>query len=120
MSKNFVQPGMVMQITASAPIASGEVVKVGNTLGVALVNLAAGESGSVQVCGVFTVPKVENSVIAQGEALVFKAASKSFAAGDADTAAGDVTGGSAVAFEGAGAGQTSVAVKFTGVPGTVA
>ena len=34
-------------------------------------------------------------------------------------ATGDVTGPCAVAFEAAGNGVTTLAVKFTGVPGTV-
>lgn len=120
MSKNFLQPGMVYQVTAVDDIASGDVVAIGSTLGVALSNIPAGTTGSVHTCGVFVVPKVANAVIAQGDPVVFKANSKSFAAKSAQTATGDITGGSAVAFEAAPAGATTVAIRFTGVPGVVA
>lgn len=119
MSTNFQQPGMVYDYTAPANVASGEVVKIGSTLGVALSPITSGSVGSVYTCGVFVVPKVSAAVIAQGDPVVFKNATKSFDAKGATTAAGDVTGASAVAFEAAGAGVTSIAIRFTGVPGTV-
>ena len=70
--------------------------------------------------GVFTVPKVSGAVIANGETLTWDASAAAFDDNAATPATGDVTGPSACAFEAAGSGVTSLAVKFTGVPGTVA
>jgi predicted RecA/RadA family phage recombinase len=95
------------------------VVKIGQILGVALVDIAAGASGSVQIRGVFTVPKVSGAVIAQGESLMWDVSAGAFDDKAAVPATGDVTGPPAVAFESAGNGVTSFDVLFTGVPGTV-
>jgi hypothetical protein len=69
------------------------------------------------------VPKVSGAVIAQGESLTWDVSAGSGAGAFDDNAAtpasGDVTGAAAFAFEAAGAGVTSLAVFFTGVPGTV-
>jgi predicted RecA/RadA family phage recombinase len=122
MASNFEQPGKVIQYTngTGSGIAAGSVVKMGNILGVALVAIAAGATGSVQIDGVFTVPKVSGAVIAQGESLTWDVSVGAFDDNLAVAASGDVTGAAAVAFEGAGNGVATLAVKFTGVPGTVA
>lgn len=120
MSSNYQQPGEVIDYTnAGTAIAAGDVVRIGKILGVALVDIANGATGSVQISGVFTVPKVSAAVIAQGENLTWDASAAAFDDNAATPATGDVTGAPAVAFEAAGAGVTSMAVKFTGVPGTV-
>lgn len=120
MASNFVQPGMVIQFTnAGSAISAGDVVVVGKVLGVALVDIANGATGSVQIEGVFTVPKVSGAVIAQGENLTWDVSAVSFDDNLATPATGDVTGAPAIAFEAAGNGVTSFDVKFTGVPGTV-
>lgn len=120
MANNFVQPGRVLDYVnnGSAAIASGQPVVVGAVIGVALAAIPVGATGTVQVEGVFILPKKTGTAVGQGTALVFKAASKDFTVGA--TAAGDVSGASAFAFEAAAAGDTTVAVKLTGVPGTVA
>jgi predicted RecA/RadA family phage recombinase len=123
MAANFQQPGRVIMHTAGATITSGQVVKMGNILGVALANIANGATGPVAVEGVFTVPKVSGAVIAQGESLVWDVSANANAGAFDDNlatpATGDVSGPPAVAFEAAGNGVTSFAVRFTGVPGTV-
>jgi predicted RecA/RadA family phage recombinase len=121
MAKNFVQPGKVIDYTnaTAAAISSGDVVKVGQILGVALGDIAIGESGSVQIDGVFTVPKVSAAVIAQGESLTWDVSAGAFDDNAATPATGDVTGPAAVAFEAAGNTITEIDVRFTGVPGTV-
>ena len=73
-----------------------------------------------KITGVFRVPKVSGAVIAQGERLVWDASAAAFDDSLATPATGDVSGEAAVAFEAAGNGVTSIAVRFTGVPGTVA
>lgn len=124
MSKNFNQRGAVMQLTAAAAIASGQVVKIGNMLGVAQSALAIGETGSINLTGVYTVPKVSGAVIGKGETLTWDVSANSGAGAFDDNAAtpatGDVTGAAAVAWEAAGNGATTMQVLFTGVPGTVA
>jgi predicted RecA/RadA family phage recombinase len=121
MTTNHVQPGKVLDYTnnTGSAISSGDVVKVGQILGVALVDIAVGESGSVQIEGVFTVPKVTAAVIAQGESLTWDVSAGKFDDNAATPATGDVTGAAAVAFEAAGNTATELDVKFTGVPGTV-
>ncbi len=122
MANNFQQPGDVITWTngTGAAVVSGQVVRIGNILGVALVDIASTASGSVALSGVFTVPKVSGAVIAQGESLTWDASAAAFDDNAATPATGDVTGPPAVAFQAAGNGVTSMAVKFTGVPGTVA
>ena len=121
MAKNFQQPGDVITWTngTGSAVVSGQVVRVGNILGVALGDIASTASGSVALSGVFTVPKVSAAVIAQGESLTWDASAAAFDDNAAAPATGDVTGPPAVAFQAAGNGVTSMAVKFTGVPGTV-
>lgn len=120
MAKNYVQPGNVIPFTAAADTDSGQVVRVGQLLGVSLDDVASGAVGEAQITGVFTVPKVSAAVIAAGESLVWDASAAAFDDNAATPATGDVSGAAAVAFEAAGAGVTSIAVRFTGVPGTVA
>ena len=119
MAKNFKQPGKVFDYLAGATITSGSVVKMGNTLGVALKDIANGETGPVQVEGVFEVPKVSGAVIAMGESLTWDVSAGKFDDNAATPATGDVTGAAAVAFESKGASTDTILVRFTGVPGTV-
>ena len=121
MASNFKQPGDVIPWVNGSGVAkvSGQVVVVGKVLGVCLVDIANGATGSVALDGVFSVPKVSAAVIAQGENLTWDASAAAFDDNAATPATGDVTGPPAVAFEAAGSGVTSLLVKFTGVPGTV-
>lgn len=122
MARNYVQPGNVIDYVASADKVAGQVVVMGNTLGVCLVDIANGKTGSVAIEGVFQVPKVSAAVIAQGESLVWDVSANSGAGAFDDNAAtpatGDISGPAAIAWEAAGNGATTLKVKFTGVPGT--
>lgn len=122
MAKNFVQEGDIINWTngTGAAVASGDVVAVGQLLGVALVAIAIGAAGSVALEGVFTVPKVSGAVITVGESLVWDVSVGKFDDNLAVPAAGDISGAAAVAFESAGNGVTTLKVRFTGVPGTKA
>lgn len=119
MANNHIQPGKVLDYTNTTgnPIASGAVVAVGTTLGVALSNIAPGATGSVAVDGVFAVPKVVGTAIGQGAAVVFKATTQAFTVGAAE--AGDISGACALAFAAAPADAAVVHVKFTGCPGSI-
>jgi predicted RecA/RadA family phage recombinase len=116
---NYQQKGEVITITAGATYTSGQVIALGNMLGVAAGDIANGAVGEVALKGVFTVPKVAGAVIAQGQTLTWDASAAAFDDNAAVPAAGDITGAACFAFEAAGAGPTSLAVCFTGTPGTL-
>lgn len=117
--KNFIQDGHAMTHVAAADLVSGQVVRIGNLLCIAAGDIATGATGEMATEGVFTVPKVSAAVIAQGETLTWDASAAAFDDNLATPATGDVTGPAAVAWESAGNGTTTLAVFFTGVPGTV-
>lgn len=121
MATNFVSEGNTIQWTngTGSAVTAGSVVKLGNTLGVALVDIASTASGAVALEGVFTVPKVSAAVIAQGESLTWDVSVGKFDDNAATPASGDVTGAAALAWESAAATTTTLKVKFTGAPGTV-
>jgi predicted RecA/RadA family phage recombinase len=112
MTSRYVQPGQVLQHTAAAAIASGDVVQIGKLTGVALANIAIGQTGSVQIEGVFSVPKKSGDAFAQGDFVLFDAVAKNFKIGNG--------GPGCVAFAPALAAATECLVKFTGVPGEAA
>lgn len=116
--KNYVQDGKVITITAGAAYVSGQVVALGNVLGIATEAIANGAVGEVCLEGVHTVPKVSGAVIAQGETLTWDVSAAAFDDNAAVPASGDITGAACFAFEAAGNGVTSLQVCFTGVPGT--
>lgn len=120
MATNYKQPGDVIPHTLTATVAANAVVKVGHTLGIALEGGDSGDVIQVAISGVFTCPKVSGAVIAAGERLVWDVSAGAFDDSAATPATGDVSGQSVLAFESAGNGVTTLAVKFTGVPGTVA
>lgn len=119
MAGNYSQPGKVMPFVAAANVVSGQVVRIGQLLGVALADVLSGATGNAAVEGVFSVPKVSAAVIANGESLTWDASAAAFDDNLATPATGDVTGPPAVAWGAAGNGVTTMYVKFTGVPGTV-
>lgn len=118
MANNFVQPGKVIEFIAAADKSSGDVVVIGQIIGVALADVASGAQGQAAIDGVYTLPKVSAAVIAAGESLVWDVSAGAFDDNAATPATGDISGAAAVAFEAAGSGVTSLAVKLTGVPGT--
>lgn len=124
MSTNFKQDGDVIQHASVGGVAAGRVVKIGNLLGVSLLDIPANGTGPIKLTGVFAVPKVSGAVITAGESLTWDVSAGSgagaFDDNAATAAAGDVTGAAAVAWEDAASGVTTMLVKFTGVPGTVA
>lgn len=122
MATNLVQPGKVIIWTngTGSAVSAGDVVVVGNILGVCLVDIASTAAGAVSIDGVYDVPKVSAAVIAQGESLTWDVSAGEFDDNAATPATGDVTGPPAVAYEAGVDTQTVIAVKFTGVPGTVA
>lgn len=119
MAQNYDSDGDVIPYTntTGAPIASGQVIAIGHVLGIALVAIAIGATGSVSVSGVWTVPKVPAAVFVQGEKLIWDASAGAFDDSAATPAAGDITGG-AIAWAAGAAGQATALVKLT--PGNTA
>jgi len=95
MAKNFVRDGDIITYSnTGAAIASGDVVVIGNLLGVALVDIAATTgTGAVAIEGVYSLPKVSAAVIAQGETVVYKAGSGNIDDNLAALVAGDLSVG---------------------------
>ena len=118
MATNFVQDSDVIQWTATANVVSGQMVKVGpSLLGVALVDIASGSTGSVALAGVFSgITKVSGAVFSQGEKLLWDVSADTGKGAFDDSAAvgasGDVMGG-AIAWAAGTDGQTTCTVMLT-------
>jgi len=94
--------GEVIVITAGATIASGEVVKVGDLIGVAVVGGASGDSVALNLEGVYEVPKKSADAIAQGVACYWDDSNKQITT----TASSHTFAG--YAFAAAGSGVTTI------------
>lgn len=64
---NHVQPGQILTIPAPAAIVSGQLVNVGQIVGVAAGDAASGDPLDLAVEGVFRLPKVSALAIAVGD-----------------------------------------------------
>lgn len=120
MAKNFVQSGKTRTWTngTGGNVSAGSVVVVGQQLGIALVDIPAGESGEVAFEGSYVVPKVEDAVIKHGEMVIWDASASAFDDNQATPQTGDVSG-AAVAAEDAGAGVTEMTIQLANRIGTV-
>lgn len=106
MASNYVQTGEIIQytnetgstITADTPIAIGDMV------GVALLDIADDETGSVGLSGVWELPK-EAEIIAQGAKVYLNSSGKITATSTANTFAG-------IMFEAAASGDATCYVKL--------
>lgn len=115
MTVKFVQVGNVVDYTAGADISSGDLVVMGHTVGVALTDIANGDTGAVAIEGVFEgVPKVSAAVFAVGEKLILdvSATPDAFDDSSATPATGDITG-AAIAMVSGSNGETTCTVKLT-------
>ena len=106
MTTKFVQPGEVIHYTAGANIASGQVVLMGARIGVALKAIANGETGPMQVTGVFNIAKLSTDNMAQGALLYWDNTNSRLTT----TASGNTLAGFAAAA--AAATTTSVNIKI--------
>lgn len=114
MATNFREEGEVKDWTndSGAAVVSGQVVKMANTLGIAIVDIATSAVGAVRVCGVWTVPKVTTTVWTVGAKLLWDVSAAKFDVGTATPAAGDVLG-AAVAWKAGANGETTGEVLLT-------
>lgn len=116
MAANFIRKGSTVEWTnGGSAVSSGDVVTVGDLLGVAAVDIAGGETGTVHIDGVFEVTCDSADVITQGMKLDWDASASKFVDAIGTAASGDLEDG-CVAVTAAGASVTSVEVLLT--PGT--
>lgn len=122
MATNYVNEGCVITYSnTGSAISAGDVVVVGEQIGVALVDIAATTgTGSVALEGVYDLPKVDAAVITQGESVIWDVSAGKFDDNAATPATGDVSK-CCVAMESKGAttGET-IKVKLNVGVGTVA
>lgn len=118
--KNRISDGAVIDWTnaTGSAVVSGQVVRVGQQLGVATVDIAAGAVGVVALEGDFSVPKVTVDVIAVGETMLWDASAAKFAIRTATPASGDVLN-AVIAREAGTNGMTSIVASFANRVGTV-
>lgn len=91
MATNRVQDGDVLVLTVTDAVSAGDVVIVGDLIGVAIDDIAAGESGPVAMTGVWNLPKASEA-LTQGAAVYWDAAAGNVTATATDnTAIGHVT-----------------------------
>ena len=108
MANNYLYTGDVLEYTngGSTEVASGAPVLVGSRLGIALVNIPVGGTGSVRMRGVFTVAKLSTDVVGQGDLLYWDATNSRLTT----TASTHKLAGYAAAA--AGAAVTTVAISL--------
>jgi len=111
MAANHKAKGSTIEWTnGGSAVVSGAVVIVGGLVGIAAVDIGAGETGTVHITEVFEVPCNSADVISQGQTLTWDASAGEFV--DTNTpAAGDNAGG-VVAMTAAGNGVTTVEVQL--------
>lgn len=112
--KTAVQVGDVLDYAnGETAISSGDVVAIGEMIGVAIADIAANETGAVAIKGVISVTKVGSQAWSVGDKIFWDKTNLRFtktASSDADTLAGY-----AVEAVGSGAGETTGKVLL--IPG---
>ena len=103
-----IYDGPHMKVTAAGTINSGESYKVGNAVGVAGDDAAAGEDYALHLVGTFELAKQTGTAWTQGQKLFFDPATR-----DWETVGGDDVGAYAAAA--AAAGDTTGRVCLSGV-----
>lgn len=74
--RNYIQPGNVLEVPAPANVSSGDGVLVGTLFGVAAFSALQGDTVSVQVVGVFELPKLDAQAWTVGAAIYWDATNK--------------------------------------------
>ncbi len=98
---------------------SGDVVVIGNLIGICAVDIANGASGIVHLHGEFTVPKVTAAVFNAGEMLIWDASAGKFDDNAATPATGDVSN-AAIAVTAGTSSETTCRINLAARFGTVA
>lgn len=116
MGTKYRQKGDIVDHVAGGAISADDVVVMGDSVGIALVDMASGETGAVAIEGVFEVPKTTGTAWAQGDKLDYDLSETEFHKGLV-TAAGDIAG-CAIAAKVAESADTTGWVKLAN-PGTL-
>lgn len=113
MAKTYHGEGNVIDVTLASAAASGDVLVIGNLLGVCLSDGAIGDIVAVAVSGVFDLPAVDGAAFNIGETVVVDVSAGNLIDDNAAVAAtGDLTGG-CVAMETKTAGTSdTILVKL--------
>jgi predicted RecA/RadA family phage recombinase len=118
MATNYIQPGNCIDYTAGSDISSGDVVVVGGLLGVAMSDIANGDTGAVGVSGVYSLPKVTAHVLSVGERVQYDVSASSIADDGATPASGDLVN-CGIVTKAAGNGDTTVEVLINVAGATI-
>ena len=59
MKARYVQRGESIDFTPTSDVAAGDIVKLGNLVGVAKLDIKAGELGALALCGVYEIETEE-------------------------------------------------------------
>lgn len=100
---SLISNGYALDHTPAAAVAAGDVIVVGDIVGVAPRDIAANELGSIQIAGVFAMPKASGTNIAAGAKVYWNASSKIATVTNTDKFCGH-------AVAAAGSGTVEVAV----------
>lgn len=119
--KNGIQSGATISFTAGANLSSGDVVVLGNQLGVVQATVASGAVGTACMEGVFSLPKTSGASTAMtvGSSPIWDVSAGAFIKQGSSTATGDVSNAVTV-WSAAADGDTTVTVKINTSKGTVA
>ncbi|MEG1988509.1 MAG: DUF2190 family protein [Oscillospiraceae bacterium] len=107
MITKYWQRGETLDYTPATAVKNGDIVSLNTRVGVAGNDIAAGETGTIHVVGVFEMPKSAGA-ITLGAAVFWDATAKAITG----TAASNIPAGYAVAA--AAAADTTVLVKLLG------
>lgn len=107
MKARYIQRGESIDYTPETDVAAGDIVKVGGLVGVAKLDIKAGELGALALVGIYEIT-TNSTAIAAGAMVSVDPATGKVCAQDAS---GAVKFGHAVAA--AGAGDSTVLVRLT-------
>lgn len=109
--KNFIQPGESIDLVAAAEVTGGQLVTVGDLVGVAVRDAAIGDTYAINTKGVYSLPKT-NPALAVGDKVMVPSAASSI---NADVLADDDSGiAVGVVVEAAALNSTEVKVRLHG------
>lgn len=85
----YVQKGETLDYTPDADVTAGSIVPLTSRIGIAAAPISAGETGTLQMEGVFRFPKASGEEIQMGAAVFYDAATSAITtAADGNTPAG--------------------------------
>ena len=87
MKARYVQRGESIDYTPETDVAAGDIIKIGNLVGVAKLDIKAGELGALALTGVYEVAKAAGTAFAAGAEVGWDAASKKAVAAGASGSA---------------------------------